>query len=115
MAPLKPKASEPTATGRAADFTLQIAPMMVELAPQVVIAAQSNAIQPFDTRVLAWRCRREIQFGRLGALLALDSEHCGPGEELRKTFTMIDSRSTTLDKPVTVVSLDSAETDRMSP
>jgi hypothetical protein len=54
-------------------------------------AAQSTAIQPFATRVLAWRCRREIQFGRLGALLALDSEHCGPGEEFRKTFTMIDS------------------------
>jgi FtsP/CotA-like multicopper oxidase with cupredoxin domain len=33
VAPLKPKASE-----RAADFTLQIAPMMVELAPQVVIS-----------------------------------------------------------------------------
>ncbi len=30
--------SEPKATGRAADFTLQIAPMMVELAPQVVIS-----------------------------------------------------------------------------
>src|SRR5580658_4052549 len=29
---------EPTATGRAADFTLQIAPMLVELAPQVVIS-----------------------------------------------------------------------------
>jgi FtsP/CotA-like multicopper oxidase with cupredoxin domain len=29
---------EPKATGRAADFTLQIAPMMVELAPQVVIS-----------------------------------------------------------------------------
>jgi FtsP/CotA-like multicopper oxidase with cupredoxin domain len=33
MVPLKPKATE-----RAADFTLQIAPMMVELAPQVVIS-----------------------------------------------------------------------------
>ena len=33
MAPLGPKATE-----RAADFTLQIAPMMVELAPQVVIS-----------------------------------------------------------------------------
>jgi FtsP/CotA-like multicopper oxidase with cupredoxin domain len=30
--------SEPKATARAADFTLQIAPMMVELAPQVVIS-----------------------------------------------------------------------------
>ena len=29
---------EPKAAGRAADFTLQIAPMMVELAPQVVIS-----------------------------------------------------------------------------
>src|SRR5579863_649328 len=29
---------EPTAAARAADFTLQIAPMMVELAPQVVIS-----------------------------------------------------------------------------
>jgi FtsP/CotA-like multicopper oxidase with cupredoxin domain len=29
---------EPKATGRAADFTLQIAPMLVELAPQVVIS-----------------------------------------------------------------------------
>jgi FtsP/CotA-like multicopper oxidase with cupredoxin domain len=29
---------EPKATGRAVDFTLQIAPMMVELAPQVVIS-----------------------------------------------------------------------------
>ena len=34
---LKPKL-EPNATGPAADFTLQIAPMMVELAPQVVIS-----------------------------------------------------------------------------
>jgi FtsP/CotA-like multicopper oxidase with cupredoxin domain len=33
MVPLEPKATE-----RAADFTLQIAPMMVELAPQVVIS-----------------------------------------------------------------------------
>ena len=33
VAPLEPKAA-----GRAADFTLQIAPMMVELAPQVVIS-----------------------------------------------------------------------------
>ncbi len=33
MAPLEPKAAE-----RTADFTLQIAPMMVELAPQVVIS-----------------------------------------------------------------------------
>jgi FtsP/CotA-like multicopper oxidase with cupredoxin domain len=31
-------ALEPKATGRAADFTLRIAPMMVELAPQVVIS-----------------------------------------------------------------------------
>jgi FtsP/CotA-like multicopper oxidase with cupredoxin domain len=31
-------ASEPKATGRAADFTLRIAPMMVELAPQVVLS-----------------------------------------------------------------------------
>ena len=30
--------SEPKATGRAADFTLRIAPMMVELAPQVVLS-----------------------------------------------------------------------------
>ena len=30
--------SEPKTTGRAADFTLQIAPMLVELAPQVVIS-----------------------------------------------------------------------------
>ena len=30
--------SQPKVTGRAADFTLQIAPMMVELAPQVVIS-----------------------------------------------------------------------------
>jgi hypothetical protein len=81
----------------------------------VLRAAQSTAIRPFATRVLAWRCRREIQFGRLGALLALESEHCGPGEEFRKAFTMIDSRSTTLDKPLTAVSLHSAETDRMSP
>src|SRR5580658_4119117 len=29
---------EPKATGRAADFTLRIAPMIVELAPQVVIS-----------------------------------------------------------------------------
>ena len=29
---------EPKATGPAADFTLQIAPMLVELAPQVVIS-----------------------------------------------------------------------------
>ena len=29
---------EPKATGRAADFTLRIAPMMVELAPQVVLS-----------------------------------------------------------------------------
>ena len=29
---------EPKAAGRAADFTLQIAPMLVELAPQVVIS-----------------------------------------------------------------------------
>jgi FtsP/CotA-like multicopper oxidase with cupredoxin domain len=34
----EPTASEPTAAGRAADFTLQIAPMLVELAPQVVIS-----------------------------------------------------------------------------
>jgi FtsP/CotA-like multicopper oxidase with cupredoxin domain len=43
MMPLQPKASEPNAsesaaTGRGADFTLQIAPMLVELAPQVVIS-----------------------------------------------------------------------------
>jgi FtsP/CotA-like multicopper oxidase with cupredoxin domain len=38
MAPMKPTASEPKANGRAADFTLQIAPMLVELAPQVVIS-----------------------------------------------------------------------------
>jgi FtsP/CotA-like multicopper oxidase with cupredoxin domain len=38
MAPMEPKASEPKTTGHAADFTLQIAPMMVELAPQVVIS-----------------------------------------------------------------------------
>jgi FtsP/CotA-like multicopper oxidase with cupredoxin domain len=38
MAPSEPKASEQTATGRPADFALQIAPMMVELAPQVVIS-----------------------------------------------------------------------------
>jgi FtsP/CotA-like multicopper oxidase with cupredoxin domain len=31
-------ALEPKATGRAADFTLRVAPMMVELAPQVVIS-----------------------------------------------------------------------------
>ena len=37
MAPLEPKAAD-RGTGRAADFTLQIAPMMVELAPQVVIS-----------------------------------------------------------------------------
>ena len=30
--------SEPKATGRAADFTLRIAPMMVELSPQVVLS-----------------------------------------------------------------------------
>jgi hypothetical protein len=54
-------------------------------------AAQSTAIPPLATGVFAWRCRREIQFGRLGALLALESEHCGPGEEFRKTLTMIDS------------------------
>jgi FtsP/CotA-like multicopper oxidase with cupredoxin domain len=39
MAPMEPKAPlESKTTGRAADFTLQIAPMMVELAPQVVIS-----------------------------------------------------------------------------
>jgi FtsP/CotA-like multicopper oxidase with cupredoxin domain len=43
MALLEPKTSEtagsePKAKGRAADFTLKIAPMMVELAPQVVIS-----------------------------------------------------------------------------
>jgi FtsP/CotA-like multicopper oxidase with cupredoxin domain len=38
MAPMESKAAEPTATGHGADFTLQIAPMMVELAPQVVIS-----------------------------------------------------------------------------
>jgi FtsP/CotA-like multicopper oxidase with cupredoxin domain len=38
MAPMEPKASGAAATGRAADFTLQIAPMLVELAPQVVIS-----------------------------------------------------------------------------
>jgi FtsP/CotA-like multicopper oxidase with cupredoxin domain len=37
MAPLEPKAAG-RADGRAADFTLQIAPMMVELAPRVVIS-----------------------------------------------------------------------------
>jgi len=37
MAPLEPKASGQV-TGPAADFTLQIAPMLVELAPQVVIS-----------------------------------------------------------------------------
>ena len=37
MAPMEPKAAE-GATGHAADFTLQIAPMLVELAPQVVIS-----------------------------------------------------------------------------
>lgn len=31
-------ALEPNAAGRAADFNLQIAPMMTELAPQVVIS-----------------------------------------------------------------------------
>jgi hypothetical protein len=54
-------------------------------------AAQSTAIRPFATRVLAWRCHLEIQFGRLRASLALESENCGPGEEFRKTFTMIDN------------------------
>ena len=39
---------------------------------------------------LAWRCRREIQFGRLGELLALESEHCEPGDEFRKAFSVID-------------------------
>ena len=34
----QPAALEPKATGRASDFTLRIAPMMVELAPQVVIS-----------------------------------------------------------------------------
>jgi FtsP/CotA-like multicopper oxidase with cupredoxin domain len=34
----KPTASEPKAIGHAADFALQIAPMLVELAPQVVIS-----------------------------------------------------------------------------
>jgi FtsP/CotA-like multicopper oxidase with cupredoxin domain len=38
MAQSKPKASEPAAAGRSADFTFQIAPMTVELAPQVVIS-----------------------------------------------------------------------------
>jgi len=38
MAPMEPKASESKAVGRAADFMLQIAPMLVELAPQVVIS-----------------------------------------------------------------------------
>jgi len=43
MMPLSPampeaKASKPEADGRAADFTLEIAPMIVELAPQVVIS-----------------------------------------------------------------------------
>ncbi len=37
-APHPMAALEPKATGRAADFTLRIAPMMVELAPQVVIS-----------------------------------------------------------------------------
>ena len=38
MAPMEPQASESKAMGRAGDFTLQIAPMMVELAPQVAIS-----------------------------------------------------------------------------
>ncbi|MGA2535291.1 MAG: multicopper oxidase domain-containing protein [Terracidiphilus sp.] len=38
MAPLEPKASEPKTTEHGADFTLQIAPMLVELAPQVVLS-----------------------------------------------------------------------------
>src|ERR1700761_6842469 len=38
MAPMEPKASEPVAPEHAADFNLRIAPMMVELAPQVVIS-----------------------------------------------------------------------------
>jgi hypothetical protein len=72
-----------------------------------------NCDPAFSTRVLAWCCRREIQFGRLGALLAPESEHCGPGEEFRKAFTKIDSCLTTLDKPLTAV-FPSAKTDRMS-
>jgi hypothetical protein len=52
---------------------------------------------------LAWRCRLEIQFCRLGVLLAFESEHCGPREEFRKTFTTIGSRSTTLEKPLIAV------------
>jgi hypothetical protein len=47
-------------------------------------AAQSTAIRPFSKQVLAWRSRLEIQFGRLGALFALESENCGPGKEFRK-------------------------------
>jgi FtsP/CotA-like multicopper oxidase with cupredoxin domain len=38
MAPLGAKASGPKATGRAEHFTLQIAPVLVELAPQVVVS-----------------------------------------------------------------------------
>jgi FtsP/CotA-like multicopper oxidase with cupredoxin domain len=38
MTPMEPKASGPAATGPGADFSLQIAPMLVELAPQVVIS-----------------------------------------------------------------------------
>ncbi len=37
LTPMEPKAAE-RATGRPADFTLQIAPMLVELAPQVVVS-----------------------------------------------------------------------------
>ena len=38
--PQHPKVAtlEPKTTGRAADFTLRIAPLMIELAPQVVIS-----------------------------------------------------------------------------
>jgi FtsP/CotA-like multicopper oxidase with cupredoxin domain len=38
MAPSGAKAPRPKTTGQAADFTLQIAPMLVELAPQVVVS-----------------------------------------------------------------------------
>jgi hypothetical protein len=45
----------------------------------------------FATRVLAWRCRRAIQFGRLVAFLAHESEFCEQDEEFGRTFKMIDS------------------------
>lgn len=50
--------SEPKATGRAADFILRIAPMMVELAPQVVISTigYSNKVPGPLLRMLSgWR------------------------------------------------------------